>query len=165
MRKLLTYPAEPLKKESRPVEEPADWGGLVEEMKQIISENNGVGLAAPQVGENIRLFLMRKTKEEETIYEVYFNPRIIEKREPEKMEESCLSFPEVTVEVERAREVTFEALAPSGETISETVEDLQAQCVQHEIDHLDGVTLLDYCSLGEKIEIDKKIKETTKTSG
>ncbi len=165
MRKLLTYPAGPLKEKSRPVEDPEKYEDLVREMKKIITEHRGVGLAACQVGENVRLFLMRTGDEETEVYEAYFNPRIVEKTDMETMEESCLSFPEVSVEVKRASKVTFEAQDSAGDQVEETVEGLQAQCVQHEIDHLDGVTLIDYCSLSEKIEMDKKIKENDETSG
>lgn len=158
-RKLLKYPAESLKKESSPVNNPAEWKQLVKNMKNIISEHEGVGLAAPQVGENIRLFVMRVQVEGEK-FEAYFNPRILDREDNRPMEESCLSFPDISVVVDRYRRVTFKALSVDGKPVEKTVNDLQAQAVQHEIDHLDGITLVDRCGLRDKMVIDEKIKET-----
>ncbi|MFP4687577.1 MAG: peptide deformylase [bacterium] len=157
-RELLYYPEEALKKKSRPVESTSEWKGLIKEMEKIMISEEGVGLAAPQVGVNIRLFLMRMDEAGE-IYEAYFNPEIIETAGEVTVSESCLSFPGVSIELTRARRLKFRARTPSGEVIEKTVNDLLAQCVQHETEHLNGITLFDNASLMEKMEIDRKLKD------
>ncbi len=158
MRKLRIYPDDVLKKEAEPVENPERWSELVEDMRQIVSEKEGVGLAAPQVGESVRLFLMRDGPDE-LQWSAYFNPEIIKIREKERIPESCLSFPGVQIEAKRGRVVTFRALTAAGKEVEKTVENLLAQCVQHEVDHLDGITLVDHASLAEKMEMQKQLLE------
>ncbi len=158
MRELQIYPADVLKKEAEPVEDPGEWDELVADMRRIVSEEEGVGLAAPQVGESVRIFLMRD-EPDKLQWSAYFNPEIIKVRETEKIPESCLSFPGVKIEAERGRVVTFKALTAAGEEVEMTVENLLAQCVQHEVDHLDGITLVDHASLSEKMEMQKQLEE------
>lgn len=156
-RELLYYPDQSLKTPAQPVENPGAWDELVEDMKRLIRIHEGIGLAAPQVGESVRIFLLRLDPEEQ-LYEVYFNPEIKNIRHRETVSEGCLSFPEITVEIERGLEVDFSALTPGGRAIERTVDGLQAQCVQHEVDHLEGRTLVDRCDLTQKMEVDAQMK-------
>ncbi len=165
MRKLKIYPDEVLKKKCRPVKKPGKWHDLISEMKKVMVENQGVGLAAPQVGETISLFLMDEAREggeskpaSKQDISAYFNPEILNIREKREISEACLSFPDISIEIERGRVLAFRALNRAGEEVEKTVTGLQAQCVKHESEHLRGVTLADHASLQEKMEMQKKLK-------
>lgn len=162
-RELRYYPDPVLKDGCNPVEDPGAWAELIEEMEEILYEKNGVGLAAPQVGEPVQIFLLC-LDQEDRVHEVYINPEIHDVNQPETIPEGCLSFPGVTVEIERGREVTFSALTPGGKEIQRTLTGLQAQCVQHEFDHLQGKSLVDHCDLAQKMEIDEQLKSQSTPS-
>lgn len=154
---LVLYPSDTLKETCEKVEDPAQWDQLRERMVEKLYEKNGIGLAAPQVGELIQLFLLRLDPEKR-LHEAYFNPEIVSVDQTKTLTEGCLSFPNIEVEVERGMEVVFEAVTPTGEEVSREVNGLQAQCVQHEVDHLQGKTLLDRCDLTQKMTIKDKLK-------
>ncbi len=145
-RELVLYPSEGLNEECEAVSDPTNWDSLQEQMVEALYDKNGIGLAAPQVGESIQLFLLRLDPEKR-LHEAYFNPEILDVRNHETLIEGCLSFPNIEIEIDRGTEITFEALTPTGESVERTMTGLQAQCVQHEVDHLHGRTLLDRCSL------------------
>jgi len=157
-RELLYYPDDHLKQECEAIEDPGEWKDLIEEMAPILYEHNGVGLAAPQVGVPIQLFLLRLDFEE-NIHEAYLNPEILDVSNRDVVDEACLSYPGVSVEIERGQQVYFRALTPSGKEIERSFDGLLAQCVQHETDHLHGRSLIDHCDLGEKMEINRVIQE------
>jgi peptide deformylase len=115
---------------------------LIDRMFELMFASNGVGLAAPQVGVTVRLFVASPTFQQED-RRVYINPRIITTDGGQEGEEGCLSFPGIFCKVKRARSVTVEALDYHGEPFTETVEQLHARIIQHEGDHLDGVLLAD----------------------
>jgi len=113
---------------------------LAEDMMRIMRENEGVGLAANQIGRLKRIFVAAYEDEEFAIV----NPVIEEKSEAsEKDIEGCLSLPEIRVEVERSHAVTVSGKDPSGTPVRIRAEGLLARIFQHEIDHLDGVLILD----------------------
>ena len=157
-RELLYYPDDHLKEECDPIGDPAQWKDLIEEMSPILYQHNGVGLAAPQVGVPVQLFLLRLDLEEK-IHEAYLNPEIIAVDNKETVDEACLSYPGVSVELERGQEVHFRALTPSGKQIERSFEGLLAQCVQHETDHLHGLSLIDHCDLEQKMKVNRVIQE------
>lgn len=154
---LKLYPDDVLENECDPVDDPGRWDDLIDDMETVLYDHNGIGLAAPQVGETIQLFLLRLDADKH-LHEAYFNPEILELETEETLTEGCLSFPNIEIEVDRATRVTFEAVTPAGKDVERTVEGLQAQCVQHEIDHLNGRTLIDRCNLSQKMEIQDKLK-------
>lgn len=156
-RELILYPSSNLEITCEKVTDPSEWDDLRELMAQLLYEKNGIGLAAPQLGESIQLFLLR-LHPDRRLHEAYFNPEIKSIIESEPVIEGCLSFPNIEVEIERPTHLTFSALTPGGEKVERTVKGLQAQCVQHEIDHLRGKTLLDHCDLAQKIQIQEKLK-------
>lgn len=156
-RELVLYPSDGLEQKCEPVSDPTEWDDLRERMAEVLYDRNGIGLAAPQVGESIQLFLLRLDPDQR-LHEAYFNPEILEVRDRETLTEGCLSFPNIEVGLERGTEVTFEALTPTNERVERTVTGLQAQCVQHEVDHLRGKTLLDRCSLTQKMEIQDRLE-------
>lgn len=157
-RSLRYYPDPVLTEPCEPVEDPAAHDDLVEAMVNVLYGEDGVGLAAPQVGVSRQLFLLCLDPEKQW-HEVYINPSIHEVEDERPVEEGCLSFPDVTVEVERGSQVSFSAVTPSGREIQRTVEGLQAHCVQHEVDHLRGRTLIDYCDLQEKMALDETLRQ------
>ena len=113
---------------------------LAEEMLRVMREAEGVGLAANQIGRHKRIFVAAYEDEEYAIV----NPVVEERSETtEKDVEGCLSIPETRVEVERPTAVTVSGLDPSGEPVRVEAEGLLARIFQHEIDHLDGVLILD----------------------
>jgi peptide deformylase len=119
-----------------------DLERLVERMTSLMTEAQGVGLAATQVGILRRVLVIQPYSDDEPLALV--NPRLVEKAEEVATDdEGCLSLQRVLVPVERHTAVTLEAQGVSGEPIRLEFEDLPARVVQHELDHLDGVLILD----------------------
>jgi peptide deformylase len=139
------YPDPVLRMKARDVTEfDAALSTLVARMIQVMVGASGVGLAAPQVGVLQRVFVHQADEEAGPVALV--NPRIVASSdEREVMEEGCLSLGAagVTVEVERALSVTVEARTLEGEDTRIEAEGLEARVIQHEIDHLDGVLIID----------------------
>jgi peptide deformylase len=107
-----------------------------------------VGLAAPQIGENVRLFAMNVTGHRKARscagLVVLANPRILSCSGSVVMREGCLSVPQLTGDVTRASEVIVSGAVPgSGRNIVITADGIEARCIQHEIDHLDGILFVD----------------------
>jgi peptide deformylase len=117
---------------------------LVERMTMLMDEARGVGFAAPQLGV-LRRVLVYRTADDEPVTALV-NPRIVSSQdESDNLEEGCLSLGAATVvvEVERPVAVTLEAQTPEGEPVQIEAEGLQARVIQHEVDHLDGVLIID----------------------
>jgi len=156
---IVEYPDPRLRKPCAPVERfDADLASLAERMIQMMHAAEGVGLAAPQVGVNLRLFVCNTTgKEGEN--RVFVNPRLSELTGAATKDEGCLSIPEVTVAVRRATACTIDALDVTGKPFRLSGADLAARCWQHECDHLDGRLIVDRMSEGDQIANRKKLKE------
>ena len=129
---------------------------LAERMAEIMFANKGIGLAAPQVGINVRLFIAIPTLEPDDI-RVYINPRIIESDGSQTGEEGCLSFPDIFGQVKRANHVIVEAMDIDGITFQEEATELHARILLHELDHLEGIVLLDKLSMLAKMKFKKQI--------
>jgi peptide deformylase len=116
---------------------------LAVELAAFMQANNGIGLAANQVGINLRVFALNSLPE---LY-VCFNPRIImPSQEQVLLEEGCLSYSGLIVKVKRPRDVKVRFQGPDGETYTKTFTGMTARCFQHELDHLDGITMLERAS-------------------
>ena len=140
---IIYWPDPRLKKMSKPVEAfDENLRALAERMLHLMREARGVGLAAPQVGQNIRLFVMNHTGNPEDD-RVYVNPVLSDPDGSEEAEEGCLSLPQININVLRSRDIRIEARDLSGMTISQVASGYQARIWQHETDHLNGVLLLD----------------------
>jgi peptide deformylase len=139
------YPDPVLRLKAHEVEDFDDSvADLVERMTMLMDEARGVGLAAPQLGV-LRRVLVYRTAEEDPVTALV-NPRIVASgEESETVEEGCLSLGAATVvvEVERPTTVTIEAQTPAGEPLQLEAEGLHARVIQHEVDHLDGVLIID----------------------
>jgi peptide deformylase len=156
---LVIYPDPRLKAIARDVQQFDDWlVAVVERMKDLMVENKGVGLAAPQVGLSLRIFVASAAgKREET--RAYINPVLTDEHGQEEGEEGCLSLPDIRINVLRFKTVRVEALDEHGKPFSVPLEDFSARVVQHENDHLDGILLLDRMSPMARLANRKKIKE------
>jgi len=135
------YPDPVLKMEAREVESfDDDLRRLVERMKRLMKDAYGLGLAGNQVGILRRVLVFQHDDEAEALV----NPRIVERsKETGTDEEGCLSIQRVRVPVERAVSVTVEAQDPDGKEVRLELDELTARVVQHEVDHLQGVLILD----------------------
>ena len=119
-----------------------DLARLAERMKRLMTDASGVGLAGNQVGVLRRVVVIQQSPEDEPVALV--NPRIVERSEAtEVADEGCLSMQGVLVPVERSVTLTLEAHDERGEELRLELEELPARVVQHELDHLDGVLILD----------------------
>jgi peptide deformylase len=154
------YPDPVLRMEAHEVDElDESVTGLVERMRGLMSEARGVGLAAPQLG-ILRRVLVYQVGEEEA-FVALVNPRVVETGEERLADdEGCLSLGAATVivEVERATTIVVEAKSPEGEDIRIEAEGLEARVIQHEIDHLDGVLIIDRTSPEERREALAKLR-------
>jgi peptide deformylase len=130
-----------LKTRAAPVETFDDsLARLTEEMLETMRENDGVGLAANQVG-RLKRVLVASVEDEDY---VIVNPVLSDASETtERLQEGCLSIPGINVEVDRPTAVTVTGQDASGETLRIEAQDMLARVLQHEVDHLDGVLILD----------------------
>ncbi len=148
--RILHFGEEPLRAASETVKEiNDDIRRLVEDMLETMHENKGVGLAAPQIGVNLRVAVIDIGDDPL----ILINPRIIKGWGKETCDEGCLSFPGLTEKVERAKKVLAEATDLDGSTYEIEAEDLLARAIQHELDHLEGVLFIDRISKARKLQI------------
>jgi len=155
------YPDKVLKTTAEKVEN-IDLGivTLAEDMQETMYSAPGVGLAAPQVGHSKRLILLDPTagKEPDNLL-VIINPVIIEKEGSETDSEMCLSLPETSIDVCRAKRILVSGYDLKGNEVRIEAEGFLARIFQHEIDHLDGKVILDYASFLKKSIYLKKRKK------
>jgi peptide deformylase len=159
-----TYPDPVLAKVAAPVGEitPA-LAKLIEDMMETMYESDGVGLAAPQVGESIRLITLDETgPKERKAPMALINPVITVKEGVKDSEESCLSLPTFSCKVKRAESVTVTGKNEKGEDVEIQADGLLAIILQHEIDHLEGKTLVDHASRLKRTMYDSKVKKWRK---
>ena len=163
MLKILYAPDPILKDTSSPIE---NFGEniqeLIQKMFKTMYHANGVGLAAPQVGQNLRLFVMDEGVKDEKNSDpiAMINPKILKKeRDLSLYEEGCLSFPGHYAEIERPNTIEVEYINENKEQIKKKFSGYQSRIIQHEIDHLDGILFVDYLSkLKRDIIVKKMIK-------
>lgn len=141
--------------------------GTGEEMIELMMQHNGLGLSAPQVGLTSRIFVMRDPHDDKKGL-VFANPYIVEHSTEKYLDsEGCLSVPGQRVKILRFQTVDIEFDVPNGhelpvgdDRITWHFEGLQARCIQHEIDHLNGIMIFDHINsnLGQKMFLDKYAK-------
>ena len=161
IREIITVPDARLKLVSKPVE-----GGVTDEIRSLMDDMvetmydaNGIGLAAIQVGVDLRVIVM-DLSDERNAPRFFVNPQVeplTETNQP--YNEGCLSVPEIYAEVERPEKVRLTYLDYDGEAREEIAEGLFAVCIQHELDHCDGVVFIDYLS---KLKRDRAVKKVQK---
>jgi peptide deformylase len=156
---VIYYPDPRLKKMSKPVEVfDQDLADLAARMLELMREHRGVGLAAPQVGRNIRLFVMNATQQPGDD-RVYVNPELIDPTGAETAEEGCLSIPGINCDVERSQAVILRARDLKGEPVEERATGYLARIWQHEIDHLNGVLITNRMGVAAKMLARRTLKE------
>lgn len=129
---------------------------FIVDMAQTMKKNQGVGLAAPQVGVSKRVIIVATDLAGQRILEMV-NPKIIKKgKETDIEEEGCLSFPGIFLKIKRAEEIEVRGLDINGDGIKLNAKGLLAKIFQHEIDHLDGILFFNRLSFLQKIKF--KIK-------
>jgi peptide deformylase len=139
---------------------------LMDDMLQTMYAAPGIGLAAIQVGVAKRVLVMDLSRDEAPKAPRHFvNPEILwASEETVPYEEGCLSVPEIYEEVERSARVRLRYLNYQGETIEEDAEGLFAVCIQHEIDHLDGVLFIDHLSRLKRDRAVAKVRKAAKAA-
>lgn len=139
---------------------------LAEDMLETMYDSAGVGLAAPQVGKSLRLIVVDITAEdEEKKPHFLFNPVVLDSRNPICAEEGCLSVPGIWAEVERPETITVEARGKDGKRlVLKNISGLLARCIQHEIDHLNGVLFVDKISDEDRTLNEVKLQKLSKES-
>ena len=157
--KIILYPDPRLKRVSDKVEIfDENLAGLAGRMFELMRESKGVGLAAPQVGKNVRLFIINPTGEPADDG-VYVNPILSDPEEEETGEEGCLSLPGIRTNITRARKLKIEAFDLAGKRFEQTETGYIPRIWQHEFDHLNGTLLIDRMGPTEKMENKKILKE------
>ncbi len=150
LREVLKFPDKRLQQVSSPIEKITDEiRELARDMLDVMYDEPGIGLAAPQVGEPIRLIVVDTewtAEDAERNPLVLVNPEIVERSGKIVWTEGCLSVPDFEADVERASHVRLRASNLEGEDLEIAASELQAVCFQHEIDHLDGILFIDRIS-------------------
>lgn len=170
IREILVIPDKRLREVSKPVAKVTPQvKALVEDMFETMYDAPGIGLAAIQIGVPERIVTMDLAKREKGSDEepkpnprVFINPEIVWHSEDKApYEEGCLSIPDYYEEVERPAKVRVRYMDLDGKQHEEEAEGLFATCIQHEVDHLDGVLFIDYLS---KLKRDRVLKKFTKAA-
>ena len=168
LRPIIILPDPKLRLVSKPVERIDEaLRKLIDDLVETMHDAPGVGLAAIQVGEPIRLLVADVAKkEEEPNPQVFINPEVTWRSdERATYEEGCLSIPEYYAEVERPASVRARYLDRYGKKQEILAEGLLATVLQHEVDHLDGVLFIDYISKLKRDRVVKKFQKAAKRSG
>ncbi|MBE7704168.1 MAG: peptide deformylase [Cyanobacteria bacterium SIG28] len=149
IRKVVKYGQDSLRQPSKEVHKVSQKiRNLVQDLIDTMYSQNGVGLAAPQIGENYRVFVIDVSTGNEPLNPIVFiNPKIIKKSGACLSHEGCLSFPEAYTDVRRYANVMIKALDSNGRSFVMEAKDgsLLARAIQHEFDHLDGILFVDHC--------------------
>jgi len=169
LKEIIILPDKRLRLVSQPVDKiTPEIRKLVDDMFETMYDAPGIGLAAIQVAQPLRLITMdlaRKNEEGEVTPQprVFINPEILASSEETSVyEEGCLSIPEYYEEVERPARVRVRFLDLDGKVHEEDAEGLYATCIQHEIDHLNGVLFIDYLSKLKRDRVQKKFAKAAK---
>ncbi|AKS40701.1 peptide deformylase [Wenzhouxiangella marina] len=156
---ILEFPDPRLRRVAKPVDEVTEnERQLADDMLETMYEARGIGLAATQVNQGVRVVVM-DLSEDKSEPRVFINPEIIDRDGSQNCEEGCLSVPGVYAEVKRAERVKVRALDREGQPFELEADGLLAVCIQHEIDHLDGKVFVDYLSPLKRRMVEKRLKK------
>ena len=169
LREIIILPDKQLRLVSKPIEKvTSEIRKLADDMFETMYDAPGIGLAAIQVAQPLRLITMDLAKRDENgetkpLPRVFINPEIVASSEELSVyEEGCLSIPEYYEEVERPAEVKVRYMDLDGKTQEIAADGLLATCIQHEIDHLNGVLFVDYLSKLKRDRVIKKFEKAAK---
>ena len=157
--KITHYPASVLAGKAKPIEKIDDSIRiLVDKMIDIMIQNKGIGLAGPQAGVGLRIFIISLDGSRENV-RVYINPTVTPVGEPIATEEGCLSVPGVYTKIRRCPKCKVTAIDLDGNEFTEEGEDLYARALQHENDHLEGITIANRMGPAARIAHRRQLKK------
>jgi peptide deformylase len=166
---IVAYGNPVLKKEAEELPEGSDLTQLIQDMYATMDHAQGVGLAAPQINQGVRLFVIDSTlmldeeDEEKGIRRVFINPILLDEYgDSFGFEEGCLSIPEVRAEIIRPEKLTLEYYDENWNLKEEEFSGLTARVIQHEYDHLEGILFVDYLKGLKKRMIQSKLIDVSK---
>ncbi|TVM04193.1 MAG: peptide deformylase [Candidatus Brocadia sp. WS118] len=156
---IVFYPDPVLRQKTKPLTEiNREVCKKAEEMMELMHQAQGVGLAAPQAGWPVRLFII-DVDGTSCGEKVFINPVIVEEQGDLNKEEGCLSFPGITSKIIRAQRIKAHAYTLKGQKIEIEAEGLAARAWQHELDHLNGELFIDKMSPSNRLAISHQLKE------
>jgi peptide deformylase len=166
---IVAYGNPVLKKEAEELPEGSDLTQLIQDMYATMDHAQGVGLAAPQINQGVRLFVIDSTlmldedDEEKGIRRVFINPILLDEYGDNfSFEEGCLSIPDVRAEIIRPEKLTLEYYDENWNLKEEEFSGLTARVIQHEYDHLEGILFVDYLKGLKKRMIQSKLIDVSK---
>lgn len=157
-----------LRKRAKDIEKGKDVKELVADMFETMHEAHGIGLAAPQIGKGIRLFVVDGTTLDEEpnlkdFKKVFVNPKMLnEQGEPWAFEEGCLSIPNIREEVERPEKISIKYFDEDWNAHEEEFDGMKARIIQHEYDHIEGKLFIDYLTPLKKQMLKGKLNKISK---
>jgi peptide deformylase len=157
-----------LRQRAKEIPTGTDLSQLVDDMFETLEGANGIGLAAPQIGKSIRLFIVDGTGLEdepgmETFRKVFVNPEMIEEMgTPWEFEEGCLSIPNIRERVSRKEQLTIRYYDENWNPFEETYDGMKARIIQHEYDHIEGKMFVDYLTPLKKRLLKGKLADISK---
>jgi len=162
LRKILHYPNPKLRHTAKSVDNvDKEIQRLISDMFETMYEDNGIGLAATQIGIDLRIFVVDVHEKNKNPI-AFINPVIIEQAGEQKYPEGCLSLPGIFAEIKRAENIKIEALNKEGKNFTLEANGILAVAIQHEFDHLDGKLFIDHLSSLKKQLIKRKLKKLRK---
>ncbi len=158
---VLKYPASELRKKTAPVEKiSAEIFELVDRLVEVMLKEDGVGLAANQIGSQHRIFVVNTAPSEEQPKPIVFiNPVVLNKEGEIVDEEGCLSFPELYLKIARPEKVRVYAKSLYNQEFVLDLSGILARAAMHELDHLDGVLFIDHAPEIEKEKVEKYLED------
>ena len=166
VREVVHYGDPILRKVCKPVKDFKKLSSLIDDMFDTMYEESGIGLAANQIGVDLNLFIIDISGiegETESVH-IFINGEIMESSGESWFEEGCLSIPDVRLEVKRPEVITFKYQDQRGEEHTDQIGGLLARAIQHEVDHLNGIFIVDRVSVSTKLGVDKELKTIKKDS-
>ncbi len=158
---LVIYPSNHLVAKNQRIEAwTPDIAAQVAEMRKVMDQADGIGIAAPQVGWNVRLFILGVPgpKDGETVHRVVWNPEVETSGDMVPMMEGCLSFPGIRAPIPRWTRARLRGRTPEG-VIDEVFAGIGAQAVQHEMDHIDSLLFIEKMSPADRMRIAPVLRE------
>ena len=165
IREIITIPDEILKKNSKPIEKVGiNEKKLINDLFETMYNSNGIGLAAVQVGILKRVLVVDVSSKEDKKKPMCFINPVIKKQSDEMAiyEEGCLSIPDTFIEIQRPKICEIEYVDTNGKIKSKEFDGLLSTCIQHEINHLDGILIIDQLSKLKRDIIIKRISKSKK---
>tara|TARA_B110000014_G_scaffold177286_1_gene126984 strand:- start:46 stop:585 length:540 start_codon:yes stop_codon:yes gene_type:complete len=154
-----------LRKKCSPVTDLEKIEALINNMFDTMYEENGLGLAANQVGVDLNLFIIDISSfEDDEKTHVFINGEIVGSSGESWFEEGCLSIPDVRLNIKRPYTIQFKFQDVSGKEHLEEFDGLMARAIQHEVDHLNGIFIVDRVSQTSKMSVDKSLKDIEKNA-